>query len=390
MSTQRKSLAGIGKIAVTVLWFSVLIVAGFAFHAHRSYKEPVVLGPGVTAVKTLGDYCPELKGTINDCNIYVLDSGKPGGTFLVLGGTHPEEPAGPLTALHLVENTRPTEGRLIVAIHANRSASTVTRPGEGYPTFYHIKTPSGTRQFRMGDRFANPLDSWPDPEVYINYPSRQPLAYLDVRNFNRTWPGRLSGMLAERTCYAFMQLMKKEKVDFFIDLHEAELEYPIISTIVAHQTAAPVGAMVSMMLTSEQFKLGVEYSPEALHGLSHREVGDAGVPTFVIESPEPFLDRVRGATNEALLLTGKDEFVMSAGKHRLLYESIDETGWPIALRVGRHNTTVQTTAQVWTMQHPEKPVVFEGIPSYQEVISHGVGYYLHDPAKAPADRVVGE
>lgn len=102
------------------------------------------------------------------------------------------------------------------------------------------------------------------------------------------------------------------------------------------------------------------------------------------------MDRVRGATNEELLLTGKDEFVMTAGRHKLLYETIDENGWPIALRVGRHNTTVQTTAQVWTMQHPEKPVVFEGIPSYQEVVDHGVGYFLHDPASVPDERVVAD
>lgn len=390
MSTQSKSLPGIMKAAFAAVWMVVLIAAGMAFYEHRSYQEPVVLGPGVTSVRTLGDYFPQMKGTVNDCNIYILDSGKPGGTFLIAGGTHPEEPSGPLTALHIVENVKPTEGRVIVAIHANRSASTVTRPGEGYPAFYHVETPSGTRQFRMGDRFANPLDSWPDPEVYVNYPSKQLLAYLDVRNFNRTWPGRPNGMLAEQTSYAFLQLMKKEKVDFFIDLHEAELEYPIISTIVAHQTAAPVGAMVSMILTSEQFKLGVEYSPKALHGLSHREVGDAGVPTFVLETPEPFLDRVRGITDERLLMTGKDDFVMAAGRSKLLYETIDEKGWPIAVRVGRHNTTIQTTAEVWTMQNPDKPVVLEGMPSYQEVIAHGVGYFLHDPGSVPPARVVME
>lgn len=288
MTTHRISPAAIGKAAVTLLWLSVLVVAGFAFYEHRTYKEPVVLGPGVTDVKTLGDYFPQLKGTVNDCNIYILDSGKPGGTFLVIGGTHAEEPSGVLSALHLVENARPIEGRLLVAIHANRSGSTVTRPGEGYPTFYHIPTPSGVRRFRMGDRFANPLDSWPDPEAYINFPSRQPLAYLDVRNFNRTWPGRPNGMLAERTSYAFIQLMKQEKVDFFIDMHEAELEYPIISTIVAHQSAAPVGAMVSMILTSEQFKLGVEYSPEAFTDCRTVKSAMQGFPPSSLNRPSRF------------------------------------------------------------------------------------------------------
>lgn len=71
----------------------------------------------------------------------------------------------------------------------------------------------------MGDRSASQLDSWPDPEVYIHYPSRQMLAYLDIRNLNRAWPGRSSnGLLVERTCAAYTKLINKEKLIFFIDL----------------------------------------------------------------------------------------------------------------------------------------------------------------------------
>lgn len=379
------------KVVAIVVWLAVMVVAGMQFYQHRNFKEPVVLGPGVTEVKTLGDYCPEIKGTVNDCNIYILDSGQPGGTFFVVGGTHPEEPGANLSALHLVENARVAQGRLIVAIHANRSASTVTRPGEAYPQFFHIPTGWGVRKFRMGDRWSNPLDSWPDPEVYVHYPSRQMLAYMDVRNLNRTWPGRLGGLITEKTCYALLQLMKQEKVDAFIDLHEAELEYSVISTIVAHQTAAPVAAMASMMLTAEEFPIGMEFSPESLHGLSHREVGDSiGVPTFELEAPEPFLDRVRGATGEYLLLTGRDEFVMKAGQHGLLYEKIDENGWPIDVRVGRHNSTILKIAEVWSQVNPDRPVAIENVPRYAEVKEKGVGHYLLNPKEAPPDKVVYE
>ncbi|HHY46777.1 MAG TPA: succinylglutamate desuccinylase [Firmicutes bacterium] len=393
MSPKRQETSKIltSKILAVVVWLAVMVVAGIQFYQHRNFKEPVVLGPGVTQVKTLGDYFPEIKGTVNDCNIYILDSGQPGGTFFVVGGTHPEEPGASLSALHLVENARVTQGRLIVAIHANRSASTVTRPGEAYPQFYHIPTEWGVRKFRMGDRWSNPLDSWPDPEVYVHYPSRQMLAYMDVRNLNRTWPGRPGGLITEKTCYALIQLMKQEKVDAFIDLHEAELEYSVISTIVAHQTAAPVAAMASMTLTAEEFPIGMEFSPASLHGLSHREVGDAiGVPTFELEAPEPFLDRVRGATGEYLLLTGKDEFVMKAGEHGLLYEKIDENGWPIDVRVGRHNSTILKIAEVWSQVNPDRAVVIENVPRYAEVKEKGVGYYLLNPAEAPKDRVVYE
>lgn len=379
------------RLVALVVWTAVVATAGYQFYQHRHYRETVVLGPGVTKVATLGDYFPKLKGGVNDSKLYFLDSGQPGATWLLIGGTHPEEPGANLTALAFVENAKVTRGRLIVAIHANRSASTVTRPGEAYPLFYHIPIAGGVRQFRMGDRFANPLDSWPDPEVYVHYPSRQMLAYLDVRNFNRTWPGRKDGLISEETCYAFGELMQKEKVDALVDLHEAELEYPVISTIVAHQSMAPVAAMTSLMLTAEQFPIGMEYSPKVLHGLAHREVGDwYKVPVFQPEAPEPFLDRVRGATDEHLLLTGQDEFVQQAGKHKLLYEKIGPQGWPIEVRVGRHSATIVKLMEVWSQLQADKPVAVAGVPTYQEFVSQGLGKFLKNPAEVPPDRVVYE
>lgn len=44
----------------------------------------------------------------------------------------------------------------------------------------------------------------------------------------------------------------------------------------ANQNAVEVAAMASMTLTAIEFKrpIGMEFSPPALHGLSHREVGD--------------------------------------------------------------------------------------------------------------------
>ena len=50
---------------------------------------------------------------------------------------------------------------------------------------FTIPTGWGGQTFRMGDRWTSPLDQWPDPEVYIHYPSGQYLAYVDIRNVNR-------------------------------------------------------------------------------------------------------------------------------------------------------------------------------------------------------------
>jgi hypothetical protein len=350
-----------------------------------------VLGPGVTAVKTLANYFEPLRGTANDCNIYFLDGKEPGATMLVLGGSHPEEPAGRLVTWILAENAVVQKGRLIVVLSTNRSATTSTRLGGAYPPDFSIDTAWGSRTFRMGDRWTNPLDQWPDPEVYFHYPSGQQLAYVDIRNVNRVWPGRMNGTLTEQTAYGFMELIRREKVDIEVDLHEAELQYPVISTIVTHQRGQDLATLVSMTLTDmEGFKIGTEFSPRTLHGLSHREVGDfSPALSLLFESPEPFLDATRGITSREQLLTGKDEFVVKAGQHGLLFERIDEKGWPIAVRVGRHTSALLQVAETWGEDHPGKRLVITEVPRYKDVIEKGVGYYLHDPAKA-AGRVVYE
>jgi predicted deacylase len=268
-------------------------------------------------VRKLSESFQGIKGSVNDANVYVLEGKKPGGSVLLLGGSHPEEPAGRLATWVLTENAVVEQGRVFILNSANRSATTVTRLGGAYPPDFTIKTPWGGQKFRMGDRWSNPLDQWPDPEVYVHYPTRQELAYVDVRNLNRAWPGRPNGTLTEKTCYALTKLIDAEKIDIVIDLHEAELQYPVISAIVAHQKGADLAAMASMMISgSEGFEIGVEYSPEALRGLSHREIGDhTGAISLLLEAPEPFLDATRGRTDRELLLTGKDPFVVRAGKH---------------------------------------------------------------------------
>lgn len=379
------------KILILALGLALAFFSGLSFFRSRHLKEPVVLGPGVTQVKKLSEYFPALKGSTNDENVYVLEGAKTGGSILILGGSHPEEPGGRLTTWILAENAAVEQGRLFVLNSANRSGTTVTRLGGAYPADYTIPTPWGGQKFRTGDRWSNPLDQWPDPEVYIHYPTRQELAYVDIRNLNRDWPGRPNGTLTEKTCYALIQLIKKEKVDIVIDLHEAELQYPVISVIVTHQKGQDLAAMASMMVSSEEFKLGIENSPKELRGLSHREIGDnTDAISLLFETPEPFLDATRGRTDARLLLEGKDEFVVKAGRHGLLFEKIDEKGWPIDVRVGRHCSTVIQVLNVWSQDHADKAVIMKNVPKYAEVIQKGIGAFLHDPAKADPKRIYYE
>ena len=380
------------KCIFIILGLVLMIFAGASFYKSRHLKEPVVLSPGVTQVKKFSDYFPGIKGTINDSNIYVLEGSKPGGTILILGGSHPEEPASRITTWILTENAVVDQGRLFVINSANRSGTTVTRLGGAYPPDFTIPTPWGGQKFRMGDRWSNPLDQWPDPEVYIHYPSRQELAYVDIRNLNRTWPGRKNGTLTEKTCYAMTQLIREEKVDIVIDLHEAELQYPVISTIVAHEKGQELAALASMTISSlEGFNIGMEYSPPTLHGLSHREIGDhTQAISLLLEAPEPFLDATRGRTDRKLLLEGKDEFIHAAGKHGLLFEKMDDKGWPIDVRVGRHCSTILQILELWSEEQPNKAVLVREVPRYDKVIEKGAGNFLHNPAKANPKKIYYE
>ena len=108
-----------------------------------------------------------------------------------------------------------------------------------------------------------------------------------------------------------------------------------------------------MMLSDMEFNMGMEYSPATLHGLSHREVGDhSDAVSLLFEAPEPFLDATRGKTTREQLLTGKDEFVVKAGEAGLLFEDIDENGWPMDVRVGRHTSAILMTMESWTESEP--------------------------------------
>ena len=105
------------------------------------------------------------------------------------------------------------------------------------------------------------------------------------------------------------------------------------------------------------------------------------------EVAEPMLDRIRGITDEELLMSGRDRFVMKAGEHKLLYAPIDGKGWPIDKRVARHVATLTTLLQVHNMLHPDRAILIEGVPAYAEIIEKGAGAFFHDPATAPKNRV---
>ncbi|MBN2395141.1 MAG: succinylglutamate desuccinylase, partial [Candidatus Atribacteria bacterium] len=201
------------KIIMLAIVAIITIIAGIQLYQHRHYQIPIVAGPGVTKVGRLSDYYEGIKGTIADTNVFFLEGKEEGGTMLIIANTHANEIVAGLTAFMLVENAVIEKGRAIVIPQFNNSGSRNTRAGDGYPLFFDIETDWGSKTFRMGNRDASPLDQWPDPLIYVHYPDRQLLSYLDIRNTNRTWPGRPDGPLMEQVTFAAMELIRNEKVD---------------------------------------------------------------------------------------------------------------------------------------------------------------------------------
>jgi predicted deacylase len=380
------------KIILGILFVALLITGGLPLWKHHRFRTPVVAGPGVTRVIHLSDFLPSLKGSVADTDIFVLEGKEPGGKALVMAGTHPNEPAGELAAIIIIENVTVEKGTLFVIPTFNVSASRETRPGDGYPLYFDIPTPWGEKRFRMGNRDTSPLEQWPDPDVYIHYPEKQLLSFLDIRNTNRTWPGRRNGLLMERVTFAAMELIRKNTVDVAVDLHGAETMFPVTNCIVAPEKSAKIATMVSMTVKAmEGFDNHVEPSPENFRGLSHREIGDySDALPFLLEAPIPFLDQPTGPKTEKLMLDGKDPFLLSLSRKKKLFVPYDENGWPMDKRVGQHTSILLEIFRQYSKKFPEKAIRLSGLPRYAEIVKNNVGSYFHDPAKADPKSIYEE
>lgn len=302
---------------VTAIFFLVIslfcvFISGKSYSAMHA-AEPIVPGSGVSEVKMLSDYFPGLKGTNGDTEIYVFEGEKPGGKALILGGTHPNEPSGYMSA-----------------------------------------------------------------NVYIHASSGQRLSGSETRNLNRGFPGRPDGTLTEKVCYGITQLIKKEGIDLTVDLHEASPEYPVINAVVAHERAMPIASKTVINLQLRGIEIGLEPSPTNLRGLTHRELGDhTDTIAVLMETANPSQGRLRGKTDENLVLTGKDKFYVKAAKLGRLFVPFDENGHPLEERVGRHLTAINELTKAYSEEYVSKPIVIENIPEYDEITTLGIGHFLN-------------
>jgi predicted deacylase len=329
----------------------------------------------------LSDLQANLKGTGGDTPVFELAGAAPGGTMIVIGGTHPPEIAGMMAAVLLIENARVTRGRLIVVPQANRSGFTYTEPMQAYFHSFEIARPDGSRRwFRVGMRLSNPAEQWPDPDVYVHMPSGEQMIGHESRNLNRNHPGLPRGTLTAEVSNALTTLARQADVIF--DLHETRPENTLNNTIVAHERAFETAAYAVEFLKASGLSTKYERSPVNLHGLSHREFGDFTKAQAVLaETTNPAMGRFRGRLSGDLLLKGKDGNYVEAAKLGRLFVAFDDSGAPLEKRVGRHLAAVKEIVNAYNELNPRTPIVIEGIPPYDELVGKGLGAFLQPPPR---------
>jgi hypothetical protein len=326
----------------------------------------------------LSDYFPKIKDTLLDSAVYIQDSGEPGAVVFIMGGTHPNEPSGWLSAVLYLENAKINAGRLIILPFAMSSGFRHNFPQEASPSFIHVPVSGGgSRVFRYGSRDMQHTIMWPTSDIYVHKPSGQELAGNESKNLNRAYPGDPDGSPAEQLAFAIMELIRAEKVDLAFDLHEASPEYPVIDAIVAHERSMELAAAVTMELKGMDIEFRLEPSPTKLRGLSHREWGDyTETMPILMETGNPSQGRLRGRTDEALVLTGKDKAYAKARDLKILFIPYTDGDQPISLRVARHVTAIRVFMETLELYYDDKAFAIEGIPSYEEILENGVGTYL--------------
>ncbi len=356
---------------------AILSIRAMGDFGRMQLEDVLYPSASLSEIKYLHDYHAPLEGTNGDTKIFCYSGEEKGGTILLLGGTHPNEAAGFVTAYLVIEKLQLLKGKIFVIPQANHSAFTHDDPQEGTPQFFSINGKKGLRTFRYGSRITNPVDQWPDPDIYLHYPSGQKLAGNETRNLNRAYPGRPDGTLTEQVAFAIVNLIRQEQVDLAFDLHEAAPEYPVVNAIVSTVRSQDVVTEAALDLAMEDLHYTLEPSPYNFRGLSHREWDNfTGALPVLMETANPIQGRLRGKTNAELVVSGLDKMYLHAAGLGVLSVPYDSSGLPLKLRVGRHLEAFQKIVNVFSANYPERGVFFSGLPGYYEIMEKGVGEYF--------------
>ncbi|MCX7834906.1 MAG: succinylglutamate desuccinylase [bacterium] len=371
---KRETLIGLIYLIVCLLFTAL---GGYPLYLQRQH-HPIPVEKVFGKRHMLSDWASWLKGSRGDTDVFILEGSESGGAILILGGTHPDEPASFVSSLIALNTIQVEKGRVFIIPRANASGFTATEPGEGHPAFYTIPLPNGNQmKIQFGSRLTNPLDQWPTPDVQPHKPSGQLLSVKDLRNLNRCFPGDSCGLFTERVAAGITKLIRDEKIGLTIDLHEASLEYPVINALVAHEKGLEIASEALLELEMEDLHYSFEPSPKKLRGLTHRELGDhtETVP-FLIETANVAQGRLRGRTTHEMITKGIDAAYFKAVATGLLKVPYDQNGIPLEVRCGRHLSAVIQLTHAYNLAHPSEKILFTGLPTYTELTQSSVGEYL--------------
>jgi len=371
--------------AVLLLAVVTVILAAAEFRSQH-VVETLYPSAALSRTRQLSDYNPALAGTPGNTEVYVFEGREPGGSLLVLGGTHATEIAGTMTAVLLVESLAIRTGRVFVVPHANASAATHTRAREAHPAFIEIATVHGTRRFRYGSRYTNPVHQRPDPDQFRHPASPRILQGREARNLNRVYPGVPDGTLTEKVAWAIVELIRREKVDIAFDLHEAPPDRNLVNAIVASEPGQEIAAQATIMLQLSGWDFHLEASSPEFRGLSHREWTDAtDTQPFLMETANPVQGRLRGRTTTLLAVTGRDDLYAAAARSGLLAMPYDSTGVALETRISRHLAGIAAILDIRNETAAAR-IEIGGWPAFSQLQNEGLGKYLGtDPAYRPGE-----
>ena len=364
-------------VFIVALLFAVPASVDF-LKMHKN--EEIAENPNLTEVKMLSAYAPRLKGTDLDTEVYFFDSGVEGGTFLILGGTHPNESAGMLSAVALIENIEVTEGRVIIIPRTNNSGFTHTSPLDGMQDFFTLTLSDGSeRSFRVGNRLTNPVDQWPDVNYYEGtsgrtiYGTENP----EVRNVNRLYYGTEDGVLTEQVCYGIYNLINEEGVDLTMDTHEGSPEFLYLDCTMVNMKrdntkAMSIASDMALSMNFDDLDMRVEYSGVTSYGLSHRSLGDnTDSMMTLMETYNPSMGPLHGKMDGDLIINGNEPNYYEAHKDGYIYFQVPEDGYPLIERVARHIACIEYLSEAYSWEYPEKAISFTGLGDYYTIVEGG-------------------
>ena len=374
----------IKNIVVLVVTIIIAVIASMDFLSMHKNEE-IAHNPSITEIKMLSQYSPRLKGTSLDTEVYFFDSGIEGGTFLILGGTHPNETAGLVAATALIENISVEEGRVIIIPRTNNSGFPHTSPFDGMQDFFTLTLEDGTeRTFRVGNRLTNPVHQWPDMNYYEGTSGRTIYGTenAEVRNVNRLYYGTEDGVLTEQVCYGIYNLINEENVSITMDMHEGSPEFLYLDCTMVNMkrdntTAMSIASDMALSMNFDDLDMRAEYSGVTSYGLSHRSLGDnTDSMMTLMETYNPSMGPLHGKMDDDLIIYGNEPNYYEAHKDGYIYFDVPEDGYPLIERVARHMTCIRYLSEAFTWEYPEMAITISGIPEYQEIVEGGFDLIL--------------